>query len=249
MTDTDWIFGKHAVLEALAAGRDMEKVWLAEGIKKKSIEDLVRQLEEQKIAYHWVPRTKLDQVSENQNHQGIAAQVSSYQYVSVEHMLATAKQMGEQPFLLLLDGIVDPHNLGTVLRTADATGVHGVIIPKRRAVGLTATVAKTSAGAIEYVPVAKVTNVNRTAEYLKEQGIWLVGAVGEAKQSYETVAYDMPVALVIGNEGQGISQQLKKKCDFLVHLPMKGKVSSLNASVATGVLLYQVLQSRKAKDT
>jgi 23S rRNA (guanosine2251-2'-O)-methyltransferase len=243
----DWIFGKHAVLEAASAGRDMEKVWLAEGMKKKSVEDLVRQLEDQKVPYHWVPRSKLDQVAENQNHQGVAAQVSSYQYVSVEQIVANAKQKGEQPFLLLLDGIVDPHNLGTVLRTADATGVHGVIIPKRRAVGLTATVAKTSAGAIEYVPVAKVTNMNRTAEYLKSQGVWLVGTDGESKQSYETVDYDMPVALVIGNEGQGISQQLKKKCDFLVRLPMKGRVSSLNASVATGVMLYQVLQSRKTK--
>jgi 23S rRNA (guanosine2251-2'-O)-methyltransferase len=243
----DWIFGKHAVLEAASAGRDMEKVWLAEGMKKKSVEDLVRQLEDQKVPYHWVPRSKLDQVAENQNHQGVAAQVSSYQYVSVEQIVANAKQKGEHPFLLLLDGIVDPHNLGTVLRTADATGVHGVIIPKRRAVGLTATVAKTSAGAIEYVPVAKVTNMNRTAEYLKDQGVWLVGTDGGSKQSYETVDYDMPVALVIGNEGQGISQQLKKKCDFLVRLPMKGRVSSLNASVATGVMLYQVLQSRKTK--
>ncbi|MCH5585913.1 23S rRNA (guanosine(2251)-2'-O)-methyltransferase RlmB [Shimazuella sp. AN120528] len=245
----DWIFGKHAVLEATAAGRDMEKVWLAEGLKKKSVEDLVRQLEAQKIPYHWVPRSKVDQVAENQSHQGIAAQVSSYQYASLEQILSTAKKKGETPFLLLLDGIVDPHNLGTVLRTADATGVHGVIIPKRRAVGLTATVAKTSAGAIEYVPVAKVTNINRTAEYLKEQGIWLVGTDGEAKQSFDSVDYNMPVALVIGNEGQGISQQLKKKCDFLVHLPMKGKVSSLNASVATGVMLYQVLQSRNIQGT
>jgi 23S rRNA (guanosine2251-2'-O)-methyltransferase len=245
----DWIFGKHAVLEASAAGRDMEKVWLAEGLKKKSVEDLIRTLEGQKIPYHWVPRSKLDQVADNQNHQGIAAQVSSYQYASLDQILINAKEKEENPFLLLLDGIVDPHNLGTVLRTADATGVHGVIIPKRRAVGLTATVAKTSAGAIEYVPVAKVTNINQTAEYLKEQGIWLVGTDGEAKQSYEAVDYDIPVALVIGNEGQGISQQLKKKCDFLVRLPMKGKVSSLNASVATGVMLYQVLQSRNMQGT
>jgi 23S rRNA (guanosine2251-2'-O)-methyltransferase len=243
----DWIFGKHAVLEASSAGRDMEKVWFSEGLKKKAIEDLIRKLEEQKVPYHFVPRAKIDQIAEQQNHQGIAAQVSSYQYVTVEDILARARKSGEQPLLLLLDGIVDPHNLGTVLRTADATGVHGVIIPKRRAVGLTATVAKTSAGAIEYVPVAKVTNINRTAEQLKEQGVWLVGTDGEAKQTYETVDYTMPIALVIGNEGQGISHQLKKKCDFLVRLPMRGTVSSLNASVATGVMLYQVLQSRKTQ--
>jgi 23S rRNA (guanosine2251-2'-O)-methyltransferase len=245
----DWIFGKHAVLEAASAGRDMEKVWFAEGLKKKSVEDLIRKLEGQKIPYHWVPRSKLDQVADNQNHQGVAAQVSSYQYASLEQILARSKEKAEAPFLLLLDGIVDPHNLGSILRTADAAGVHGVIIPKRRAAGLTATVAKTSAGAIEYVPVAKVTNINRTAEQLKEQGIWLIGTDGDAKQSYETVDYDLPVALVIGNEGQGISQQLKKKCDFLVRLPMKGNVSSLNASVATGVMLYQVLQSRNAQGT
>ncbi len=242
---SDWIVGKHAVLEALAAGRDIEKVWVAEGLKKKSMETLLGQLEEQNIPYHWVPRTKLDQLVDTENHQGVAAHVSAYQYVTVEDILFRAEAKGETPFVLLLDGIVDPHNLGSILRTADAAGVHGVIIPKRRAVGLTMTVAKTSAGAIEYVPVAKVTNMNRTAEELKERGIWLVATAGEAKQSFDQVNYDMPIAVVIGNEGQGISQQLKKKCDFLVHLPMKGHVSSLNASVATGIMLYQVLQCRK----
>jgi 23S rRNA (guanosine2251-2'-O)-methyltransferase len=246
---SDWIFGKHAVASAVTAGRDIEKVWLAEGLKKKSIEDLLRQLETQKVPYHWVPRSKLEQIAESGTHQGVAAQVSSYSYVSVDEIIAKAHAKSEPPLILMLDGIVDPHNLGSILRTADATGVHGVIIPKRRAVGLTATVAKTSAGAIEYVPVAKVTNLNRTADYLKEQGVWLVGTAGEAKQSYETVDYDLPLAVVIGNEGQGISQQLKKKCDFLVHLPMRGHVSSLNASVATAVMLYGVLHSRKATVT
>lgn len=246
---SDWIVGKHAVQEALTAGRDIEKVWCAEGLKKKSIESLLKQMEDKHIPYHWVPRSKLDQLVESENHQGIAAQVSAYKYATVEEILAKAKEKGEEPFLLLLDGIVDPHNLGSILRTADAAGVHGVIIPKRRAVGLTMTVAKTSAGAIEYVPVANVTNLNRTAESLKEQGIWLIGTVGEADHSYEHIKYDMPIAIVIGNEGQGISQQLKKKCDFLVHLPMKGSVSSLNASVATGVMLYQALQSRKKQGT
>jgi 23S rRNA (guanosine2251-2'-O)-methyltransferase len=244
-----WIVGKHAVIEALAAGREMEKVWLAEGLKKKSVEEMLQQLEEQKIPYYWVPRVKLDQLVEEDNHQGIVAQVSAYEYATVEEILAKAEKRGEAPFLLILDGIVDPHNLGSVLRTADAAGVHGVIIPKRRAAGLTATVAKTSAGAIEYVPVAKVTNLNRTVEQLKEQGIWLVGTASEAHQSYEKLDYDMPVAILIGSEGEGISQQLKKKCDFLVHLPMKGQVSSLNASVAAGIILYQVLQSRKKPGT
>jgi 23S rRNA (guanosine2251-2'-O)-methyltransferase len=249
MAEEGWIVGKHAVIEALAAGREMEKVWLAEGLKKKSVEEILRQLEEQKIPYYWVPRVKLDQLVEEDNHQGIVAQVSAYQYATVEEILANAEKKGEAPFLLILDGIVDPHNLGSVLRTADAAGVHGVIIPKRRAAGLTATVAKTSAGAIEYVSVAKVTNLNRTVEQLKEQGIWLVGTASEAHQSFEKLDYDMPVAILIGSEGEGISQQLKKKCDFLVHLPMKGQVSSLNASVAAGIILYQVLQSRKKSGT
>lgn len=241
---TDWIIGRHALSEALLSGRDVEKVLVAEGVQKKTIADLLKQLEDQKIPYQWVPRSKLDQLSEGGNHQGVVAQVAAYQYSTVERILKRAQKRGEKPFLLLLDGIEDPHNLGSILRTADAAGVHGVVIPKRRAVGLTSVVAKTSAGAIEYVPVAQVTNLNRVADELKKEGIWLVGTDGSAKQSYDQVDYDMPVALVIGNEGQGISQLMKKKCDFLVHLPMKGRVSSLNASVAASICMYQVMRGR-----
>jgi 23S rRNA (guanosine2251-2'-O)-methyltransferase len=173
--------------------------------------------------------------------------VAAYQYRTIEDCLALAEEKKQPPFLLLLDGIEDPHNLGSILRTADAAGVHGVVIPKRRAVGLTSTVAKTSAGAIEYVPVVRVTNLNRLVDDLKKQGIWIVGSDGNADQSYDQVDYDMPVALVIGNEGTGISQLLKKKCDFLVRLPMHGQVSSLNASVAAGILMYEIVRGRNKK--
>lgn len=241
---TDWIIGRHAVLEAVKSGRDVEKVLVAEGVQKKSISDILETLENNRIHYQWVPRTKLDQLADGGNHQGIVAQVAAYQYSTMEDVLQRANTKGEAPFLLLLDGIEDPHNLGSILRTADAAGVHGVIIPKRRAVGLTSVVAKTSAGAIEYVPVVRVTNLNRAADELKDLGIWLVGTDGNAKQSYDQVDYKMPIALVIGNEGQGLSQLMKKKCDFLVRLPMRGKVSSLNASVAAGICMYQVVRGR-----
>lgn len=242
---SEWILGKHAVTEAIKSGRDMEKVLFAEGAKVHSIQE---ECQKRRIPFQRVPRSKLDQLAEGENHQGVMAQVSSYHYVSVEEILDRANRLGEMPFLLLLDGIEDPHNLGSILRTADAAGVHGVIIPKRRAVGLTAAVAKTSAGAIEYVPVARVSNLNRVADELKKQGIWLIGTAGEAKDEYSKIDYRIPLALVIGNEGQGISTLLRKKCDFLVKLPMKGKVSSLNASVATGIFLYEVMRGRKIDD-
>ncbi|TCP68772.1 23S rRNA (guanosine(2251)-2'-O)-methyltransferase RlmB [Baia soyae] len=241
---TDWIIGRQALSETLSSGRHIEKVFVAEGVQKKTIADILKQLEDQKISYQWVPRSKLDQLADGGNHQGIAAQIAAYEYSTVERILKRAQKKGEMPFLLLLDGIEDPHNLGSILRSADAAGVHGVVIPKRRAVGLTSVVAKTSAGAIEYVPVAQVTNLNRVADELKKEGIWLVGTDGAAKQSYNQVNFDMPVALVIGNEGQGISQLMKKKCDYLVRLPMKGRVSSLNASVAAGICMYQVALGR-----
>lgn len=242
---SDWIIGKHSVHEALRSGRTIEKVLLAEGIHRQSIQQILNQIQEEKIPFQWVPRTKLDQLAEGGNHQGIVAQVSSYSYTTVDDLFQRAEKKGEMPFFVLLDGIEDPHNLGSILRTADGAGVHGVIIPKRRAVGLTSVVAKTSAGAIEYIPVVRVTNLNRLADELKERGVWLVGSDGQAKQEYSQIDYQMPVALVIGNEGQGISQLMKKKCDFLIKIPMSGQVSSLNASVAAGLLMYEVVRSRR----
>jgi 23S rRNA (guanosine2251-2'-O)-methyltransferase len=242
---SDWIGGKHAVQEAFRAGRAVEKVLLAEGLQKSSAEAMIKELQAKNIPYQWVPRSKLDQLAKQGNHQGIIAQVAAYPYASIDDLFKQATKKEEPPFFLLLDGLEDPHNLGAILRTAEATGVHGVVIPKHRAVGLTSIVAKTSAGAIEYVPVTQVTNLNRLADELKERGLWLVGSDGNAKQEYTMVDYNLPVALVIGSEGTGVSQMMKKRCDFLVKLPMMGRVPSLNASVAAGVLMYEVLRRRR----
>jgi 23S rRNA (guanosine2251-2'-O)-methyltransferase len=242
---SDWIHGRHSVQEALRANRDIGKVFFAEGVQKSSVQDMIQTLQERRIPYQWVPRAKLDQLSESRNHQGVMAQVAAYPYASIDDLFKQAEKKEQSPFFLLLDGLEDPHNLGAILRTAEATGVHGIIIPKHRAVGLTSIVAKTSAGAIEYVPVAQATNLNRVADELKEHGIWLVGSDDNAKQEYTTVDYTIPVALVIGNEGTGVSQMMKKRCDFSVKLPMMGRVPSLNASVAAGVLMYEVLRKRR----
>lgn len=241
---SDWAFGRHTVLEALRSGREIEKILLAEGINKNSIQEILRKAREKKIPVQWVPRARLDQLAEGNNHQGVLAQVAAYNYATVDDLFRRAEERGEPPFFVLLDGIEDPHNLGSILRSADAAGVHGVIIPKRRAAGLTPVVAKTSAGAIEYVPVARVTNLNRLADELKERGVWLVGSDGAAETLYTEVDYKGPVAVVIGSEGQGMSRLLKEKCDFLARLPMKGKVTSLNASVAAGIFMYEVLRGR-----
>ena len=191
-------------------------------------------------------KRKLDQMAEGVQHQGVVAQVAAYGYVEVDDILARAEAKGETPFLLVLDEIEDPHNLGSILRTADCTGVHGVIIPKRRSVGLTATVSKTSAGAVEYVPVARVTNLAQTMEQLKERGIWLVGTDVSATQDlYETDLFTMPLALVIGNESKGMGRLVKQTCDALLKLPMAGQINSLNASVAAGIFMYEVVRRRR----
>ena len=240
----DWIYGKHAVLETLKSGRPVEKILLAKNINKFSVNEIIEHAKKQNVPYQWVPRSRLDQLAEGNNHQGVVAQVAAFEYASLEDLFKRAEQKQEAPFFLLLDSIEDPHNLGSILRSADASGAHGVIIPKRRAAGVTSVVAKTSAGAVQHVPVVRVTNLNRVADELKERGVWLVGSDGSAEQEYTRVDYKMPVAVVIGNEGRGIHTLLKKKCDFLVKLPMRGKVSSLNASVAAGILMYEVMRCR-----
>lgn len=242
----EWIQGKRSVEEAIRANRQIGKIYFAEGMTQKSIKTLLQEATDRNIPFFWVPRAKLDRISKHSNHQGVIAQVAPYKYSSLDDCFRIAEQKNEQPFFLLLDGIEDPHNFGSILRTAEAAGVHGVIIPKNRAVGLTTTVAKTSAGAIEYVPVVRVTNLKRIADILKEEGLWIIGSAGDADKEYQEMDYHMPLALVIGNEGKGMSQLMKKKCDFLVRLPMKGRISSLNASVAAGILLYEVMRSREA---
>jgi 23S rRNA (guanosine2251-2'-O)-methyltransferase len=240
----EWIVGKNPVIEALRSGRTINKIWIAEGTNKKLMGPIYALARENGVVVATANRKKLDMLSSTDNHQGVIASVAAYDYVEVEDILKRAEEKNEPPFLLLLDELEDPHNLGSILRTADAAGVHGVVIPKRRSVGLTATVAKASAGAINYVPVARVTNLVRTIEELKERGIWIAGTDAGAEQDFREGDYSMPLAVVIGSEGKGISRLVKENCDFLYRLPMAGHVTSLNASVAASLLMYEVYRSR-----
>ena len=239
------IAGKHPVLEALRSGRQINKIFLAEGSQKNVASAILGEAKQLGIIVQQVDKRKLDQLAPGLNHQGVVAQAAAVDYMELEDLLAIPEQKGETPFFLILDEIEDPHNLGSILRTAECTGVHGVIIPKRRSVGLTATVLKTSAGAAEYVPVARVTNLAQTMEQLKEAGIWIAGADVAAKEDVYRTKLDMPLAIVIGNEGKGMGRLIKDTCDFLIKLPMAGQLNSLNASVAAGVLMYEVMRQRR----
>lgn len=236
--------GRNAVLEVLRSGRDIEKLYVLKGNVEGTIRRIVAQASEKGVVMQEVSRQKLDELSQTKNHQGVIALVSAHDYVEVDDILAIAREKKEDPFILLLDGITDPHNLGAILRTAECAGVHGVIIPKRRSVGLNATVGKTSAGAIEYMPVARVTNISKTMEELKKEGLWIACADMGGLDHFDT---DMrgPLALVIGSEGDGVSRLVKEKCDFTAAIPMYGQIASLNASVAAGLLMYEVVRQRK----
>ncbi|MED5019928.1 23S rRNA (guanosine(2251)-2'-O)-methyltransferase RlmB [Paenibacillus chibensis] len=239
------IGGKHSVIEALKSGRTINKIWIAEGAQKHLTQPIIIEAKKLGIIIQQVDKRKLDQLAPGVQHQGVVAQAAPYAYAEVEDILLAAENKGEPPFILLLDEIEDPHNLGSILRTADCTGVHGVIVPKRRSAQVTATVSKTSAGAAEYVPVARVTNLGQTIDSLKEKGIWVVGTdVSAAQGIYETNVFDGPVAIVIGNEGKGMGRLIREKCDVLIKLPMNGQINSLNASVAAGVVMYEVLRRR-----
>lgn len=241
--DNEWIIGKNPVLEALRAERDINKIWIAEGSNKGQMQQVIALAKQAGVIVQYVPKQKLDHTVSG-NHQGVAASVAAYQYAELEDLFKKAAEKNEDPFFLILDEIEDPHNLGSILRTADAAGAHGVIIPKRRAVGLTAAVAKASTGAIEHVPVARVTNLARTMEELKEKGIWIIGTDAKGKQDFRQMDATMPLAIVIGSEGKGIGRLISEKCDFLIRLPMVGKVTSLNASVAASLLMYEVYRKR-----
>lgn len=241
---SEWLAGKNPVMEALKSGRPIEKLLIADGVKATNTAHLMQLAKERGIVVQRVKRQKLDLLTGGSAHQGIVATVAAYRYSELADVIAVAKSNNEAPFLIALDGVEDPHNLGSILRTADAAGADGVIIPKRRAVGLTGTVAKTSAGAIEYVPVVRVTNLTRTLQQLKQQGFWVTGAEAEADQSYTEVDFTEPTVVVIGSEGRGISRLVRETCDYLVHLPMRGKVNSLNASVAAALLMYEVRRKR-----
>ncbi|WP_168123551.1 23S rRNA (guanosine(2251)-2'-O)-methyltransferase RlmB [Paenibacillus sp. HB172176] len=244
--EDELIAGKHPVLEALRSGRGMNKIWIADSAQKSLTQPITAEAKRLGIVVQFVDKRKLDSMAGGVAHQGVIAQASAYDYVEVEDILAIARERGETPFLLILDEIEDPHNLGSILRTAECTGVHGVIIPKRRSAGLTATVLKTSAGAAEHVAVARVTNIAQTMDKLKESGIWVAGTDLGATQDVYKMKFDMPLAVVIGNESKGMGRLIKEKCDFLVKLPMLGKLNSLNASVAAGVLMYEVIRQRRS---
>ncbi|MFZ5966812.1 MAG: 23S rRNA (guanosine(2251)-2'-O)-methyltransferase RlmB [Bacillota bacterium] len=244
MNNSDRIEGRNPVLEALKSEREIDKILIAKGAEQGSINKIAAIAKDRGIPVQYVERQKLDKMSESRAHQGIIAYVAAYDYVSVEDILENASRKGEAPFVIILDEIMDPHNLGSIIRTADAAGAHGIIIPKRRAVGLTATVAKSSAGALEYVPVAKVSNLVQVIELLKQKGLWIVGADMDGEKTFYDSDLTGKIALVIGSEGQGVGRLIKEKCDFVVNLPMKGKVGSLNASVAASILMYEVVKQR-----
>lgn len=237
------IEGRNAVMEAFRAGRCVDKLYVLDGCQDGPVRSIIREAKKKDTIVNFVEKSRLDQISETGHHQGVIAMASSYEYASVEDILANAKEKGEAPFIILLDNIEDPHNLGAIIRTANLAGAHGVIIPKRRAVGLTATVARTSAGALNYTPVAKVTNLSTTIEKLKKDGMWFVCADMGGTRMYD-LDLKGPMGLVIGNEGEGVSHLVKEKCDFVASIPMKGDIDSLNASVACGVLAYEIVRQR-----
>jgi 23S rRNA (guanosine2251-2'-O)-methyltransferase len=239
----DFIIGKNPVVEALKSERDINKIWISENSQRGTMQQIIQLAKQKGVVVQYVPKKKIDQMVEG-NHQGVVAQVASYKYYDIDELFRRANEKNEQPFFLILDELEDPHNLGSIMRTADAVGAHGIIIPKRRSVGLTATVAKASTGAIEYIPVARVTNLARTIDELKERGIWIVGTDAQGSDDYRSLDGTLPLALVIGSEGKGIGRLILEKCDFLIRLPMKGKVTSLNASVAAGLLMYEVYRKR-----
>lgn len=237
------IEGRNAVLEAFRSGKPIDKLFVLDGCQDGPIRTIVREAKKHDTILQFVTKERLSQISETGRHQGVIAYAAAYEYADVEDMLRLAESKGEDPFLILLDNIEDPHNLGAIIRTANLAGAHGVIIPKRRAVGLTATVAKTSAGALNYTPVAKVTNLAKTMESLKEKGLWFVCADMGGEEMYD-LNLTGPIGLVIGNEGEGVSRLVRENCDMIASIPMKGDIDSLNASVAAGVLAYEIVRQR-----
>ena len=237
------IEGRNAGLEALRAGKPIDKLYVLDGCPDGPVRTIIREAKKGDTIINYVKKERLDQLSETGHHQGVIAMAASYEYATVEDILEKAREKGEAPFIFVLDNIEDPHNLGAMIRTANLAGAHGVIIPKRRAVGLTPTVARTSAGAINYTPVAKVTNLKQTMEQLKKEGMWFVCADMDGTPYYQ-MDLKGPMGLVIGNEGEGVSRLIKETCDFVASIPMKGDIDSLNASVAAGVLAFEIARQR-----
>lgn len=237
------IEGRNAVLEAFRSGKTIDKLFVLDGCQDGPVRTILREAKKHDTIVQFVKKERLDQLSQTGHHQGVIASAAAYEYAEISDILQNAKDKGEAPFIIFLDNIEDPHNLGAIIRTANLAGAHGVIIQKRRAVGLTAIVAKTSAGALNYTPVAKVTNLKQTMEELKEKGIWFVGADMGGETMYD-LDLKGPIGLVIGSEGEGISKLVKEHCDFIASIPMKGEIDSLNASVAAGVLAFEIVRQR-----
>lgn len=242
--DTLRVEGRNAVLELFRSGKTVDKLFVQDGLQDGPVLSILREARKQETIVTFVKKERLDQISVTGHHQGVIAQAAAYSYAEVDDILAKAREKGEAPFIILLDDIEDPHNLGAIIRTANLAGAHGVIIPKRRAVGLTAVVARTSAGALNYTPVARVTNLARTIEDLKKEGLWFVCADMDGTPMYD-IDMKGPIGLVVGNEGEGVSRLVREKCDFTAAIPMRGEIDSLNASVAAGVLAFEIVRQRR----
>ena len=241
----DIVFGRNSVIELLNSDRTVNKLFIQKGESYGSIKKVIDLARNKKIVISEVHKSKLDEMTEGQNHQGVVALTSPYKYCEIDDILNVARERGENPFIIILDGIEDPHNLGAVIRTAECMGVHGIIIPKRRAVSVTNTVAQVAAGALEYMKIARVNNINDAIEELKENGVWVVGTDASGKDDLADIDMIGSIAIVIGSEGEGMASLTRKRCDFLAKIPMKGKITSLNASVTCGMVIYEVARQRR----
>ena len=244
----DQVEGRNSVIELLESGKDINKIYITRGEKHGSINKIIAKAKERKIIIVEKDKRQMQEMAQTENYQGVIAIVPPYEYCEIEDILEEAKKRKEDPFVLILDGIEDPHNLGSIIRTAETAGVHGIIIPKRRAAAVNSTVNKTSAGAVEHMKIARVNNITDSIKKLKEEGLWICGTDINTKTYYYDQDLTGPIGIVIGNEGQGMSEKVRKNCDFLVKIPMKGKVTSLNASVSAGIIIYEVLKQTIAKN-
>ena len=244
----DQVEGRNSVIELLESGKDMNKIFIEKGEKHGSIHKIIAMAKEKRVIIVEKDKRQMEEMAQNKNYQGVIALVPPFEYCEIEDILDKAKEKNEEPFVLILDGIEDPHNLGSIIRTAETAGVHGVIIPKRRAAGVNSTVAKVSAGAVEHMLVARVTNITDAMEKLKKEGLWICGTDINTDKYYYEQDLTGPIGIVIGNEGSGMSNKVTRNCDFLVKIPMKGKVTSLNASVSAGIVIYETLKQRLQKN-
>ena len=242
---SDQIEGRNAVLELLESDRDINKIYISDGEKHGSINKIIALKKKKKVIINEISKSKLNQMAQTENNQGVIAIVPPFNYCEIEDIIELAKSKNEKPFILILDGLEDPHNLGSIIRTAETAGAHGIIIPKRRAVGVNSTVAKVSAGAVEYMKIARVNNINDAIKYLKENDVWIYGTDMKADKFYFEEDFSSGVGIVIGSEGFGMSRLVKENCDFLIKIPMEGKITSLNASVSAGIVMYEVVKQRK----